>query len=120
MPVEKVSRVPRKAAAVAAVPDENMTPQQVRDTALTAAYNAANGRLRDAHRDEFNSYYAEEAKKRGQEWEPKLTPEQKAQQQVTDLFAEFPALRERLFGGEEAEVVPEGEEVPEGDPAAVE
>lgn len=78
------------------VPAETVQDKSVRQQRLTKAYNAANGRLRDAHVEEFNGYYQEEAAKLGEKWEPKLTPAQKAAKELERLLAEHPHLREKL------------------------
>lgn len=67
-----------------------------RNTALRQAYTAATSRLRDAHRDEFERLYQQEATNRGVEYTPRLTPEQKAEKQLADLLREHPHLRERV------------------------
>jgi hypothetical protein len=67
-----------------------------RTQALNAANGAALKRLKEAHTDEFNGYMAEEAKARGQEWSPRLTPEQRAEQELQDLLAKFPDLANKV------------------------
>lgn len=60
------------------------------------AYGAAQARLRDAHRDEFNVFMQEEAKKLGIDWKPKPNAAQKAKAQLDALLAEHPELREEM------------------------
>jgi hypothetical protein len=67
-----------------------------RQKGLNAAYSAASKRLREAHQDEFNSLYQQEAADRGIEWTPKATPEQKAEQEMQALLAQFPHLVGKL------------------------
>lgn len=62
----------------------------------TQAYNAAESRLRENHQDEFQKLMAEECAKRGLDYKPKLSPEQKAAQAVAALLEEFPGLRENV------------------------
>lgn len=59
---------------------------------LNKAYGAATAKLRDAHRDEFNRLYQAEAAELGVEWKPKLTPEQKAKNDLDAILAEYPHL----------------------------
>jgi hypothetical protein len=83
-----------------ATPEQS--PEETRKAALRAAYATATARLREAHRDDFNTFYSEEAEKLGQEWHPRRTPEQQASQEFDRLLEEFPFLRDRLPGsGEE-------------------
>lgn len=72
---------------------ENLTPEQKR----TRAYSAAQRRLRDAHRGDFNTFLGEELGKFGIEWQPPKTEEQKAQETITNLLAAFPSLRNVLL-----------------------
>jgi hypothetical protein len=70
------------------MPTENKT----RQAALNAATNAADRRLRELHQDEWNSFKAEEAALRNEEWEPKKNEEEKAAAQLADILAKFPSL----------------------------
>lgn len=63
-----------------------------KDRDMRAAYGAATKRLREAHRDEFNEYQKEEAKKLGIDWSPKPTAEEKARAQFQELLAQHPGL----------------------------
>lgn len=56
------------------------------------ARSAAARRLRDAHAEEYNGYLGEEMAARGIEWTPRLTDEQKAAKQVSDLLTQYPGL----------------------------
>lgn len=53
-----------------------------------AAYNAATTTLRNAHRDEFNGYMLAETAARGLEWQPRLSPQEKARQEIARLAKE--------------------------------
>jgi hypothetical protein len=68
-------------------------PKVLRQQRLTKAYGTATNQLRDAHRDEFNQLYAKAAEELGEKWEPKLTEEQKAAQQMREILAKFPNLK---------------------------
>jgi hypothetical protein len=67
-----------------------------RDQIIRASYTAAGARLRGAHHDEFIEYQIEECKKRGLEWKPRETPEQRASSEFDRLLSEYPFLRDRL------------------------
>lgn len=67
-----------------------------RDAVLKATYVVATKRLREAHLDEFNGYRQEEAAKRGVEWTPPLSADQKARADLDRLLAEHPHLVEEL------------------------
>ena len=81
-----------------------------REKALGKAYSKATATLRDRHRDEFNGLYQAEAKEAGIDWSPKLTDEQKAEQELAKIIETYPHLAERLAV---AEVAP-GEGVASG------
>jgi|KBSMisStaDraftv2_1062788.scaffolds.fasta_scaffold33168_2 hypothetical protein len=77
------------------------TPPEVdqgvdRDQVIRAAYTAAGRRLRDAHHDEFIQYQIEECEKRGLNWRPRETPEQRAASEFDRLLREYPFLADRL------------------------
>jgi len=85
-------------------PEVEPTPAQTqeeqdRDATIRKAYSAAAKELRERHRDEFNALQQKHAKEMGVEWSPRLTPEDRAAQQMESLFAEFPGLRERMLSG---------------------
>jgi hypothetical protein len=67
-----------------------------RDRRLQKAYTAATQELREAHRDEFNDLYSKHAADQGVEWKPRLTPEQKAEQEFERLLQDFPHLMDRF------------------------
>lgn len=67
-----------------------------RSKILTKAYGSATAKLRDAHRDEFNQLYVEEAAALGEKWEPKLSPEQQAERDLTALLEAYPHLRQKF------------------------
>ena len=76
-----------------------MTPEE-RDKRLQKAYTAATQALRESHRDEFNTLYSEHAEKHGVEWQPRLTAEQKAEQEFDSLVKAYPHLLERVTAAE--------------------
>jgi len=87
-----------------------------RNARLKKAYSNATSRLREEQRLEFDRLYSEEAKKLGVVYTPKPTAEQKAKQELEDLLAKFPHLRDQLVNHTaEAVVNPAPAEVP--DPA---
>lgn len=65
---------------------------------LRKAYGTATQRLRENHRDEFNEAYSKAAKELGVEWTPRLTDEEKAEQQFNELLAAYPNLAEKING----------------------
>jgi len=67
-----------------------------RKTKLRAAYTAATGRLRVEHQNEFNMFYADEAKKRGVDWKPKPTSQEKAEQEIATLLRLNPGLADYI------------------------
>lgn len=81
-----------------------VTPEQeaeaaenaARKTALRKAYGQATQDLREAHKDEFGDLYSVRAKEAGYDWHPRLSPEQKAEEEFARLIEEFPFLRDRL------------------------
>ena len=111
------TKTPRKRAskkAAAAKPTEVVEEQQAeveaaeeptselsnedRNALLKQAYSISTSRLREENRAEFDRLYIEEAAKLGVTYTPKPTPEQKAKQELEDLLAKFPHLRESLVG----------------------
>lgn len=73
-----------------------MTDTTERNKALNAASGAASKRLKEAHPDEWNSYMAEEAKARGQEWKPKASKKEKDEAEFKRLLAEHPEFADAL------------------------
>lgn len=71
-----------------------MTSEE-RDRRLQKAYTAATQELRDGHRDEFNALYSKHAEAHGVDWSPRLTAEQKAEQEFDRLVRDYPHLLER-------------------------
>ena len=71
--------------------DPKRAKQQARD--------AATRRLIETHEDEFRTLMREEHEARGVEYKPRLTAEERARQQVLDLFAEYPHLKDDLQDG---------------------
>jgi hypothetical protein len=72
-----------------------MTAEE-RDKRLQKAYTAATQALREIHRDEFNDLYSVHAEKHGVEWKPRLSAEQKAEQEFDRLLRDFPHLVDRI------------------------
>jgi hypothetical protein len=60
----------------------------------SAAYTAALAALREGHRDEFNQHLQAEYEKAGLEFKPRLTPAEKAKQEIEALLAKHPDLRD--------------------------
>ena len=60
------------------------------------AYNLAETRLKNLHRDEFIGLVKEEAAKLGVTYEPRKTAEEKAEARVRALLAEFPGLADKF------------------------
>lgn len=71
-----------------------MTAEE-RDKRLQKAYTAATQELRTKYRDEFNDLYSKHAAEHGVEWSPRLTAEQRAEQEFDRLLEQFPHLRNR-------------------------
>jgi hypothetical protein len=63
---------------------------------LRKTYDIATQRLREKYHDEFVGYRQEAAKELGVEWEPRLTPEQRAKKEFEALIAEYPSLLEQV------------------------
>lgn len=94
VPVEQPAEAPVEAQSEGTEADT----QSERSTLLRQAYGAATARLREGHREEFDQFYAEEAQKRGVDYTPRLTPEQKAEQEFLRLLEQHPHLREKAAG----------------------
>lgn len=73
-----------------------MSEGKTRKDPLRATYDMATQRLREAHPEEFTKLRKAAAEELGVEWEPRLTAEQKAEQQFEELLERYPHLRERL------------------------
>lgn len=69
------------------------------DTLKREARAVAHKRLAEAHADELRALMVEEHEKRGVEYRPRLTEEERARQQVLDLFAKHPSLKDDLASG---------------------
>lgn len=85
--------------AKATTDTEAPAPQVDNSKALSEARTAAIGRLREAHREEFNALMVEEAEKRGVKWTPRLTEEEKAEKALRELLAAHPELAEKARSG---------------------
>jgi hypothetical protein len=81
-----------------------------RGNLLRQAYGKATARLREAHRDEFDGFYEEEAKALGVDYKRKPSAEEKAREQIAALLAEHPHLAEQ-FGVDTQDGESEGAEV---------
>lgn len=82
-------------------PDEPTGPDapngnDERSRKLKQAYRNAMSRLREDNRSEFDTLYSQEAQALGVEYTPRLSPEQKAAQELADLLEKFPALRDQF------------------------
>ena len=75
--------------------------QEDRDRRLQKAYTRATQTLREMHRDEFNTLYSDNAREQGVEWSPRLTAEQRAEQEFDALVEAYPHLRDRAVGANE-------------------
>lgn len=74
--------------------DEKTSEQIDEQKARAAARSAAASRLREAHRSEHDEYLADEMQKRGIDWKPKPTPEEKAKAELEKIYSEYPHLKE--------------------------
>jgi len=74
------------------------TEQKSKDTLQREAYSAATKRVRESHRDEFNTFMVEEMKARGLDWAPKPTAEEKAEAELQRILAEHPGLAAKVTG----------------------
>jgi hypothetical protein len=63
---------------------------------LRKSYDMATQDLREAHHDEFVKLRKQRATELGVVWEPRLTAEQRAEQEFDRLLTEFPHLADRL------------------------
>lgn len=60
------------------------------------ARRAAERALREAHAEEFRALLEAEHEARGVEYRPRLSEEEKAEQTVKDLLAQFPQIKDNL------------------------
>lgn len=74
--------------------DKKTTSSNDEQKARAAARSAAASRLREAHRSEHDAYLADEMRKRGIDWKPKPTPEEKAKAELARILEEYPHLKE--------------------------
>lgn len=63
------------------------------------AREAAISRLCKLHEDELRDLMKEEHEARGVEYKPRLSSEERARQQVLDLFDQYPGLKDDLAEG---------------------
>lgn len=59
---------------------------------VRSAYSKATTRLREAHKEEFNTLMAAEAKALGVEWKPRLSAEEKKRAALREAIAADPEL----------------------------
>lgn len=77
--------------------EQESKDKESRSTLLRKAYGEATQKLREAHRDEFDTLYEQSAKRLGvTDYKRKPTPEEKAKEEVERLLTQFPGLRENL------------------------
>lgn len=62
----------------------------------SAAYSAANKRLRESNPEQFKQFVGEEMKARGVDWTPRLTPAERARAEVQRLLTEHPELADEF------------------------
>jgi len=86
---------PTEATAAPTMGETKESTEQARSALLRQAYGAATTRLRESHREEFDRLYAAEATQRGVEYTPRLTAEQKAEQEFQRLLEQYPHLAEK-------------------------
>lgn len=67
-----------------------------RKEALRKTYDIATQKLRERFPEEFIDLRKEAAKELGIEWEPRMTAEQRAEQEFNRLVEEYPHLAEQL------------------------
>ena len=78
--------------------------------AITSASNEAIADLRKNHLEEFNALKKAAVVKRGFEWEPRPTSQQKARADVAALLHDNPSIRAELVSEIEAQVREQTEE----------
>ena len=79
-----------KAPTKAAAPASNAPKTE--EALRREAYNAAETRLKEEHKDRFRALVQEEAAKRGVTYAFRKTPEERAREQMQALLAEHPNL----------------------------
>lgn len=87
---------------MAAQPVSVDTTEADRKALLRKAYAMATSSLRENHHDEFLDLQVKAAKDLGIEWEPRLSPAQRAVREFDALIAEHPFLKDRLAPAEES------------------
>ena len=73
-----------------------MAEDKDRQKKVNQTYTMASNALREKFPNEFNMLRIAAAKSLGIKWEPKLSPEQKAEKDLDALLAEFPHLRQKF------------------------
>lgn len=67
-----------------------------RDALLRKAYTQATQDLREAYPEEFATFRGQRSKELGVDWSPRLSPSEKARQDLDRLIADHPELVDRL------------------------
>lgn len=75
-------------------PKGTVADQEEREKKLTKAYSNATTALRKAHPDEFNQLRVKAAAELGIEWTPRPDEEQRARQQLQEIFGKYPHMRD--------------------------
>lgn len=63
---------------------------------LRKSYDMATQRLRKANEEDFIKFRREAAEELGIEWEPRLSQEQRAEQEFDALLEQYPHLADRI------------------------
>jgi hypothetical protein len=67
-----------------------------RTAKLRKAYGSATQKLREAHRDEFDTLYEQDAKALGVDYKRKPSAEEKAEADLKALLEAHPGLRDKI------------------------
>lgn len=76
------------------------TNDLTRGAALNKASAAASATIKERYIDEWNVEMEKEAKALGQDWKPRLTPEQRAEADLAKILAEHPDLAAKVAAGQ--------------------
>lgn len=76
--------------------DDKTTEAKTEATLRRESVAAAEKRLREAHREEFDALVQQEAESRGVTYQRRLTDEEKAEQKLRQLLAEHPGLASKV------------------------
>ena len=74
--------------------------QAHKNKAMGEARSAAQSALIELYRAEFNELVRKQAAKRGYDWTPAPTAEEKAEAEAKALLEQFPHLKAKLLGGD--------------------